>query len=203
LARQAGICVAEHTLVPVADQSVAVITRFDRAGTNRIPFISASSLLGLPPGEPGAYTLLADAIRRFGHDVPADLREIWRRLVFSLLASNYDDHLRNHGFLLHQAGRWSLSPAYDLNPVPEIDRARMNKTAITEEGEEPSIELALQVAPRFGLARPEAKKILREVFDAVSGWRKTGHQLRLRSATLNAYRSSFEQALMDEARRLC
>ena len=99
------------------NQSVAVITRFDRAVKNRIPFISAASLLGLPHGEAGAYTMLADGIRQFGNDVAGNLRELWRRLIFSLLASNYDDHLRNHGFLMHETGRWSLSPAYDINPV--------------------------------------------------------------------------------------
>ena len=202
LAGNAGIRVVEHSLVPVENQSVAVITRFDRTDAIRIPFLSGASLLGMPVGEPGAYTQLADAIRQFGHDVAGDLRELWRRLIFSLLASNYDDHLRNHGFLMREAGRWSLSPAYDLNPVPEIDRARMNKTAITEDGEEPSIDLALKIAPRFGLNKEEAKRILREVFDAVSEWRKVGRQLHLRAGTLDAYSSAFEHPLMDEARRL-
>jgi serine/threonine-protein kinase HipA len=125
LAGQAGIQVAEHRLAPVGTQSVAAINRFDRAGKDRIPFSSAAALLGLPQGDSGAYTLLADGVRQFGNDVPGDLRELWRRLVFSLLASNYDDHLRNHGFLMHEPGRWSLSPAYDLNPLPEIDRAHI------------------------------------------------------------------------------
>ena len=85
--------------------------------------------------------LIRGHTRRFGRladadDVAGDLRELWRRLIFSLLASNYDDHLRNHGFLMHEPGRWSLSPAYDLNPVPEMDRARVSKTAITENQEE-------------------------------------------------------------------
>src|SRR5437667_2454024 len=161
LARQAGIQVAEHRLVPVGNQSAAVITRFDRMGKDRIPFVSASSLLGPAQGDVGAYTLVADGIRQFGNNVPGDLRELWRRLVFSLLASNYDDHLRNHGFLMREPGRWSLSPAYDLNPIPEVDRARMNKTPITEDQEEPSIEGVLAAAPRFGLKTTEAKKILR------------------------------------------
>jgi serine/threonine-protein kinase HipA len=202
LARKAGIQVAEHRLVPAGAQSIAVITRFDRAGSLRLPFISASSLLGLPQGGFGAYTLLADGIRQFGNDVPGDLRESWRRLVFSLLASNYDDHMRNHGFLMRAPGRWSLSPAYDINPVPEMDRARMNKTAITEDEEEPAIALALEVAPRFGIKAAESKKILHEVFSSVTGWRKTGRQLRLKSSTLDAYASAFEHPLMDEAARL-
>ena len=65
-----------------------------------------------------------------GNDVPGDLRELWRRLIFSLLASNRDDHLRNHGFLMRKSGHWSLSPAYDINPVPEMDRVRVGKTPI-------------------------------------------------------------------------
>jgi serine/threonine-protein kinase HipA len=202
LAAQAGIQVAEHRLVPVGGHSVAVITRFDRAGKYRIPFISAATLLGLPQGDPGAYTMLADGIRQFGDDVPGDLRELWRRLVFSLLASNYDDHLRNHGFLMHEPERWSLSPAYDINPVPEMDPARMSKTAITEDQEDPTIASALAAAPRFGLKATESKKILREVFTAVSGWRKTGRQLRLKASTLNTYASAFDHPLLDEAKQL-
>ena len=202
LASQAGIQVAEHRLVPVGKQSVAVITRFDRAGQNRIPFISAASVLGLPLGDLGAYTQLADGIRQYGNDVPGDLRELWRRLVFSLLASNYDDHLRNHGFLMREPGRWSLSPAYDLNPVPLMDRAHMRKTAISEDQYEPTVEAALAAAERFGLKPAAAKAILREVFAAVSGWRKTGRHLRLPAATLDAYVSAFEQPLMDETRHL-
>jgi serine/threonine-protein kinase HipA len=202
LAAHAGIRVAEHQRVAVGRQSAAVIARFDRAGELRMPFISAASLLGLPPGEAGAYTLLADGIRQFGDDVPGDLRELWRRLVFSLLASNCDDHLRNHGLLMFHPGRWSLSPAYDLNPVPEMDRVRMSKTAITENQEEPAIAVALVAAERFGLKPAASKKILREVFMAVSGWRKTGRQLRLSAAVLDAYASAFEHPLMTEAAQL-
>jgi serine/threonine-protein kinase HipA len=123
-------------------------------------------------------------------------------MIFSLLASNYDDHPRNHGFLMHAPGRWSLSPAYDLNPVPEVDRARTHKTAITEDLAEPTLGAALAAAPRFGFKVAEATTLLREVFAVVSGWRNTGRRLRIRAATLEAYASAFEHPLMDEARRL-
>ena len=202
LAQRAGIRVAEHRLVVVEGRNVAVITRFDREGLRRLPLLSASSLLGLPRGEIGTYTMIADGIRQFGHDIPADLRELWRRMVYSLLASDYDDHLRNHAFLMREAGRWSLSPAYDLNPVPEIDRAGMPKTAITEDQGMPSIAAALDAASRFGLKTTEAKAILREVIAAVSDWRKIGRQLHIKAKTLDAYASAFDHPLMEEARQL-
>lgn len=199
IARAAGICTADHRLVTADDRSVAIIPRFDRAGSRRIPFLSAASLLGIAADNPGAYTLIADGIRQFGDNVTCDLRELWRRMVFSLLASNFDDHLRNHGFLMHRPGRWSLSPAYDLNPVPEIDRTRMHQTAITEDGAEPSIAGTLAAAPRFGLQALEAKAILKEVFTVVSRWRQTGRRLRIKATTLDAYESAFENELMREA----
>ncbi len=202
LAKQAGVSVAESRLVGVGGRNVSVITRFDRAGARRLPFLSANSLLGLPPGEPGAYTLLADGIRQFGADVAGDLRELWRRLVFSLLASNYDDHFRNHGFLMHAPGKWSLSPAYDVNPVPEIERAQMPKTAIAEDGADSSIEAALAASARFGLKPAAAKRIVSEVHAVVAEWRKIAKKLRIPARTMAAYASAFENPLMDEAAKI-
>ncbi|HTI72997.1 MAG TPA: type II toxin-antitoxin system HipA family toxin [Candidatus Limnocylindria bacterium] len=202
LAQQAGIQVADHQLVPLGGKSVAVVTRFDRDSNGRIPFLSAASLLALPQGNDGTYTMIADAIREYGSQVENDLRELWRRMVFSLLASNYDDHLRNHGFLMRQPGRWSLSPAYDLNPVPEIDRSHTSKTSIDEEAGEPAISHALGAAERFGMAPKVAMQVLREVYAAVSAWRKVARQYNLKASTLDAYASAFDHRLMEEARQL-
>lgn len=83
-----------------------------------------------------------------------------------------------------------------------MDRVRMSKTAISEDQEEPTIASAIAAAPRFGLKVSVAKQILRAVFTAVSDWRKTGRQLRLKASVLDTYASAFEQPLMAEARRL-
>jgi len=78
----------------------------------------------------------------------------------------------------------------------------MNKTFIAEDQAEPTIASALDAASRFGLKTTEAKKILREVFASVSGWRTTGKRLRLKAPTLDAYASAFQHSLMEEARQL-
>ncbi len=62
-----------------------------------------------------SYLDLVDLIERVGASATEDLEELWKRIVFSVLIRNTDDHLRNHGLLLTSRG-WRLSPAYDLNP---------------------------------------------------------------------------------------
>lgn len=202
LAREAGVIVADHELIRLEGSSVAVITRFDRINGSRIPFISGASLLVPPAGDLGSYTRLADAILQFGDNVVADLHQLWRRMVFSFLISNYDDHLRNHGFVMYSPNRWSLSPAYDINPVPEIDRSDINKMPIVEDGEALSIARALEVAPRFRLKPDDAKDILKEIFLIVSRWEETGTRLKLNSKTLETYSTAFVQPLFDEAKKL-
>ncbi len=103
---------------------------------------------------------------------------------------------------MHAAGHWSLSPAYDLNPVPAIDRAQTPKTAVTEERETPGVAVALDAAPRFGLRAADAKAILREVLAAVVDWRKAARQLRLPSGCVAVYASAFEHAFIEEATQL-
>jgi len=80
------------------------------------------TLLGKTDGtdsqDGSSYLELAEFIMRYGAEPERDLRELWRRTVFSIAVSNTDDHLRNHGFLLSKAG-WRLSPAYDINPNPQ------------------------------------------------------------------------------------
>lgn len=197
VARAAGVRTADHRLVAVAGRNVALITRFDRAGATRIPFVSAATLLGLTGDDSGAYTRLADAIRAHGDGVATDLAELWRRLVFSLLAHNDDDHMRNHGFLMHRAGAWALSPAYDINPTPLVDRARQPKTPVSERSPmvvdgRAALSEALAHAERFGLAPEAARSIVAEVRAAIGGWRAIGRKLGIPAATLDAYADAFE-----------
>ena len=154
-------------------------------------------MLGLTGDDPGAYTRLADAIRAHGDAVASDLAELWRRLVFSLLAHNDDDHMRNHGFLMHRAGAWSLSPAYDINPTPLVDRARQPKTPVSEHSPamldgNAALAEALSNAARFGLDPDAARSIVAEVRAAIGRWRAIGRDLGIAAVNLDAYADAFE-----------
>src|ERR1035438_10911056 len=82
-------------------------------------------------------------------------------ILFSIMISNTDDHLRNHGFLYAGPAGWRLSPAYDLNPVPTVPtdiKPRIPTTAIDLSDGTASLKLALEVAAYFKLGRDEADR---------------------------------------------
>ncbi len=147
LAERAGLNVAPWAVEGVLGRTVLLMRRFDRDGEIRIPFLSAMSMLEAVDGESRSYMEIADAVRVHSASATEDLSELWRRVVFTVLVSNTDDHLRNHGFLYTGNQGWQLSPAYDLNPVPTDVRPRILSTAIVEgEDRSASMDLAFMAA---------------------------------------------------------
>ncbi len=202
LAAKAGIHTATARVVRAADRPVFLLRRFDREGATRRPFLSAMSMIGAANHETRSYLEIADAIQRYGAAPAEDLQELWRRIVFSVLISNTDDHLRNHGFLYEGNQGWRLSPAYDLNPVPVQFRPRILSTLIDEQSGDASVELALSVAEYFRLTPTQARQIAREVAKAVSQWRKAATALGIPSSETEIVASAFEHEDLAQALKL-
>jgi len=192
LAEKAGVPVPQWRLETISGKPVLLLRRFDRERTGRIPFLSAMSMLGATDNEARSYLEFVDALRQHGASPKHDIRQLWRRIVFSILISNTDDHLRNHGFLYASPNGWRLAPAYDLNPVPIDIKPRVLTTAIDLEDTTASIELAMDVAHYFELDDTQALKIAREVGQAVSSWRRAAQQIGLSSGQAERMASAFE-----------
>lgn len=201
LARDAGIQAAESALLSIEDRDVLLLPRFDRDGDIRVPFLSAMSMIDAVDREARSYLEIAEAIQRFGASTRRDLRELWRRMVFNVLISNTDDHLRNHGFMYAGQGGWRLSPAYDLNPVPAEIKPRFLSTAI---GEDPydrsaSLELALDVATYFDMEDDEARAVAREVADVTVDWADRAKTRGISGSEIDLMSSAFEHGDLDLA----
>lgn len=193
LAKAAGINVPQARLVDSDGIPVTLIRRFDRVARGRLMYVSAATLLGVEAGDPTehAYTEIVDAIRQYGADAQTDIDELWRRIAFSILINNVDDHLHNHGFLHVSSDQWRLSPAFDINPFP--DRQRELKTWISEDaGPRASIDALMSVAAYFKLDKKSATRILGEVEKAVSTWRLLGREIGMSAAELDQFADAFE-----------
>ena len=193
LADMAGIRTALHRLERVAGKAVVLSRRFDRgADGRRLPFLSAMSMMNLADGDRSSYPELVDILRTCGADADADAAELFRRMAFSILISNVDDHLRNHGFLWAGEQGWRLSPAYDLNPVPVDVKARILSTSISLDDGTCSIELARENAGHFGLSLAAADAIVGEVAAATVKWRAVAASVGIRPSEIDRMETAFE-----------
>lgn len=192
LADSAKVIVPGWRVEPVADKAALILQRFDRQNGARIPFVSAMSMLGALDNELHSYLEIVEALRQSGAAPNEDLRQLWRRIMFNVLISNTDDHLRNHGFLYEGPAGWRLSPAYDMNPVPVDVKPRVLSTSIDPDDPSASIELAFAAAEYFGLKDSEARSIAAEIGIIVSAWRKSAEKIGLSRAEIDRMASAFE-----------
>lgn len=191
LADEAGLDVPEARLEHLSEEgSTFLVRRFDRTGQGkRLHFASAMTLLGRTDndGLPASYLDMAETISRFGERPEKDLLELWSRIVFYMAVSNFDDHLRNHGFLLGRRG-WQLSPAYDVNPDP--GRYGLSLTVDTVDNR-PAYDLALSVSEYFGLDKTAAQERIREITGIVSQWRVRARALKIPRREIDMMATAF------------
>jgi serine/threonine-protein kinase HipA len=168
LAEEAGIDVPRRQLVGVEGNPVLLLDRFDRDGPRRIGYLSAMTMLEAQDGQSRDYTEMAEVIPENSSATSSDLRQLWRRIAFSVAIHNTDDHLRNHGFLRDGAG-WRLAPAFDVNPNPDLAARRVTGIGGASSPSD-EVNALLVYSETFGLTLGQARSVLREVVDAVGNW---------------------------------
>jgi serine/threonine-protein kinase HipA len=192
LAKKAGLTIADGQVKKYNSKDHCFLSkRFDRTPDGgRIHFASAMTLLGRSDGEAGtSYLDLAGFIIRQGSNADRDLEELWRRIVFYIAVKNTDDHLRNHGFLLHDGG-WALSPAFDINPIPYGNGLTLN---ISETDNSLSYAVARSVAKYFRVNEEKTEKIIRKVQMAVNDWQKAAKQMSIPNTEQDLMSRAFEK----------
>jgi serine/threonine-protein kinase HipA len=178
LALDAGIAMAQSRIEKVNGKYHTFFTkRFDRENGERVHFASAMTMTGNTEesikDNPASYLDIAEIIQYSGVNIQADLHQLWRRIVFNMAISKTDDHLRNHGFILHQDG-WRLSPAYDINPSIDRDELALN---IDSTDSALSFELAKSVGAYFQLNDRQMNNIIDEVRRVTLNWKKIADQI--------------------------
>ena len=178
LAEESGICVPEAKAHKFSKTGTTFLCRrFDRDGSRRMPFASAMTMLGCEDRQEdgnGTYIDIAGFLMQHGAKPDTDLPELWRRMVFALLVSNTDDHLRNHGFIAEN-GKWRLSPAYDLNA--NVKRPRFLSLELDVGMPIESIDTLLDAAEYFRLGKEEANAQHERIRVAVAKWRDVAVRL--------------------------
>jgi len=199
LATRCGITVPSWNLHEIDGKAVLIVDRFDRESERRIAYASAMTMLEATDGDTASYVDISDVITSEGDRVSDDLHELWRRIALSILISNTDDHLRNHGFLRQTTAGWRLSPAFDINPDPRPG-AKSFSTPI-DPGLPSTIEALVDVAEWFRIDN-DAEAILSEMTDTVSKWREVAANLGLNRDAIAEMESAFEHEQTAAARAI-
>lgn len=199
LAGKAGLRVPALEVRRIGDRKIMLIQRFDRywfapagipgadvdllltrpgggAVEHRLAFVSGLTMLACDESESTtkAYTDLAQAVRAYCHPgvVKADNEELFKRMVYNVLVSNDDDHLRNHGFLFDPRIRgWRLSPLYDVVPRASHASERFLHLGVGPQGRLATLDNALAAHAMFTLSKARAAQIMADVWKTVREWK--------------------------------
>jgi serine/threonine-protein kinase HipA len=201
LAQAAGVTVPDSQLLRIGDRHVLLVDRFDRRDGARIGYASAMTMLEASGRDQRSYLEIAEVIEERSVTATEDLHQLWRRMAFSVLISNTDDHLRNHGFLHERGESWTLSPAFDLNPNP-LPGPKDLSTAIDFTDTRASVDTLMSVAGYFRLDPSDALDVLDQVTRAVARWPDVASSHGLLQQELDAMEPAFVHAESQRARAL-
>jgi len=186
MAVDAGITMSSCRLLEENGRRHFMTRRFDRtAGGDKVHMQSLAALAHLDFNAAGAhnYEQAFQVARTLGLGM-GSIEQLFRRMVFNIVARNQDDHVKNIAFLMDRAGRWSLAPAFDLtysyNPSGQwTSRHQMSMNAKCDDFSPADFK---KTGKTVGLKRGRAKSILREVCSSVRRWPAYAAEARVDTA---------------------
>ncbi len=199
LAKEAGLTVPAVNVQILGGRKIMLIRRFDRfwSAPNALPDLHAD-LLTLGPGESRverrlgfvsgltflacdetesrgkSYAELAQAVRRHCHPdvIRQNNEELFMRMVYNILVSNDDDHLRNHGFIWDpRLPGWRLSPLYDVLPRPSVASERYLHLGVGPKGRLATLDNALDAHEMFTISKAKSCALIAKVWRVTREWR--------------------------------
>lgn len=188
MAIQCGIEMTECRLLEENNRAHFMTKRFDRVGEKEK--IHMQTLCGLAHYDfniPGAYSYeqLFMIMRKLRLPYK-DAEQVYRRMVFNIVARNQDDHTKNFSFLMDKEGIWRLAPAYDVafsyNPTGEYTSS--HQMSVNGKIENFTKQDLLAVASSMNIKKPDA--IIEEVIDSVANWSKQAADVNIPSSIIES-----------------
>lgn len=172
MAIDAGIEMAQSRLIEEEGRAHFMTKRFDRMnGTDKLHMQTFCALQHFDFNNVSSYSYeqLFQTMRQLRLTY-AEAEQLFRRMVFNVLARNCDDHTKNFAFLMDQEGKWSLSPAYDICHAYRPDSIWVSQHCLSINGKRKDFVLDdfLAIAKQNSIRNPQG--IIQEVQEVVSKW---------------------------------
>jgi serine/threonine-protein kinase HipA len=169
MAKEVGIDVPDIELLEQGDLTHYMIKRFDRMNGERLHLHSLAGLTHSNINIPGHYSydnLLRVTRRLTG--AQNEVEEMFKRMVFNIVARNQDDHAKNFSFLMDKEGRWSISPAYDVTYAYGAGYTKEHQLSLKGKTTAFTREDLLTVAEEHSISSKLAKECIEEIVDTVA-----------------------------------
>ena len=202
LAQKAGIRTGQTQAVRLTHGHAVAIKRFDRSRGVRLHSLSAAVALRAA-GERFGYPELAQLLRRRGvtdgDAYAAQMREVFRRMVFNILIDNTDDHEKNHALLMTDTQQYELSPAFDI--LPSGQALGFQQMRVGEQEADSTVANALSMSAMYGLAKSEAVKEAQAVAQTVDGWKQHFTACGVTRGDIELYAEQIDRPFLRDQRR--
>jgi len=172
MALDCGINMAHSELLEENERAHFMTRRFDRIGkSEKLHMQTLCSMAHFDYKKPGVYGYedAFDVMRKL--NLPqSDAIQLFKRIVFNVMARNQDDHTKNISFLMNRKGEWSLSPAYDMTYAYNPSGIWTNSHQMTINGKREDIILEdlLKVGEKINYKK--SKEEITKISDAISDW---------------------------------
>ncbi len=188
MAKAAGIEMTECDLYEENGRAHFMTKRFDRIeGNEKLHLQSFCALRHFDFNNVGYYSYeqLFETMRILGLPFP-EAEQLFRRMVFNVVARNCDDHTKNFAFLMNNTGKWKLSPAFDVCHAYRPGSSWVSQQSLTVNGKRQNIkhEDFMAVAKQMNIKK--AKSIIDEVTNSVSNWKKYADEVHVQKKLRDA-----------------
>lgn len=174
MAKDAGIAMTPCELLMDGERAHFLTQRFDRIGNHKLHYQSLCAMDHADFKMPGHYSYeQLFAVARQLRLTRAEAVEIYRRMVFNIIARNHDDHSKNFGFILPgPRAQWQLAPAFDIAYSYKPGSPWVNSHQLSANGKRDNFirEDLLAIATLISNFTKEAKLIIQQTLDVVSRW---------------------------------
>jgi serine/threonine-protein kinase HipA len=173
MATACGINMTESKLLEEGGRAHFMTKRFDRLPNNqKLHMQTLCGLCHYDYNNPNAYAYeqAFQAMRELRLPY-TDAEQLYLRMVFNVIARNQDDHTKNISFLMDTAGKWKLSPAYDVTYAYNPENKWIARHQMSVNGKREGIGQSdlLNVAKQMNIKKP--KDIIAQVKETVSNWK--------------------------------
>ena len=197
MALQAGLVMNECRILSEGGRNHFMTKRFDRVNGDKLHMQSLGAMMHIDYNEPGlcSYEMAALTARRLG--LPgSDIEQLYRRMVFNVLAVNQDDHVKNISFLMNREGLWSLSPAYDVTFSSDPENRWLKAHQMTINGKMSNIlpEDLIACGKKMDMKASKCKKIINDVATAVEQWQDIASSVGIRERTISLIQDELESS---------